>query len=745
MAEHIYVRKGQEYTNKTVEAHTYVDVMNGGSASDLYLFGGRLTVSKGGIADYISAGKQGNILIEKGGRISSSVVSASGTLNVYSGGVASDVTLKKGGSMWISHNGAVYYLDWTPGDGYFNPNQNFELTFANRSSGVFLGSDGSLVSSWAQSVKSKAVLGGGSMYVMFGGAANDIAVEEKSSMYVFSGGTASGGSLDGGMGLFGGVAAKTSINDYGRIYVYRGGVASGTTVKSGGKLIISSGGTATDIVVAEGGIVSVETGGIVSGITLSAGAMLYISKGGMAGGITSQTGAYVDVEKGGNKNWKGTLLPLPSQDCDDGWNSWLYNAKTKERNRFLPWAYSGVVLSSGFKSRIQVDEKKTAGAYDNFVGYRDDTDFQKIRMKSSAKLSFTVTADDALKFTLWRLSDSATYDDLTPKYKLKALQTVTLKWDAALGKYVANTASLMLEKGDENFTEYFISVQNPKAAQGSNAYYNVQLNYDTDKKDRATTYFFSDGDDNLNDWLCTKKDRNPDYHFKSTNITQSEEIQVDETKLNKLIGGTTYHNFVGFGDEKDYGKITLKNNGKLYFSVTATDAAKFSVYKVVEKETKSGITYSAKSLLSGTLKKKDGVYVYSNAKGLQLLSGVSYYICVQSTNAKKSEFGAYYNVTIGYEKLDTVKEGKMADALTGNDWGVSSGADELRIAGIELTDTSTGGLDGRTGAGGGSALQDDLNIGQSFAETNAPAIGAASTADILPDDKTGWQNLASLA
>ena len=191
MSEYIYVKKGKTYTNKTVETFTYVEVLNGGSASELYISGGRLTVSKGGSADYISAGK-GNILIEKGGHISETVLSSGGGLNVYSGGVASAVTLKKGGSMWIGHGGTVKGLDWTPGDGYFNPNQNFELTFATRTPGVFLGSSGGLVSSWTQPVKDKAVLSGGSMYVMFGGSANGIAVADYGSMYIFSGGTATG-------------------------------------------------------------------------------------------------------------------------------------------------------------------------------------------------------------------------------------------------------------------------------------------------------------------------------------------------------------------------------------------------------------------------------------------------------------------------------------------------------------------------------------------------------------------------
>ena len=744
MSTDIYVSKGK--TSKgTLENGTTMIVLKGGTATEVYCGnGGCLSLSKGGYADYVSTGNNGRIMIDQGALVSSAEIKSGGQMEIYSGGVVSGVKIIKGGSMYIADGAKVRDLEWTPGDGKFSF-WGFDVTFANRLTGVHYGSYGSRISSWTDKV-TQPVANGGSMFVTFGGTAVNTPVQGGGTMFIFSGGRASDTTIErlGLLNVCGGVASKTTLaHKYASMCVVNGGIAS--VIHTQGQITVSSGGTATNVTVSNGGYVSVGKGGIIDGITVSAGGTMFIDKGGMVGGLEVQDGAI--ITNYGNKNWKGTLLPTPSSDCDDGWNNWLYNAKTKERNKYLPWETAGITLSSGLKGTFQVDEKKADSTiYKNFVGYSDAIDFQKIKLKSSAKLSFTVTADDSLKFTVWRLFDSSTYDDLTPKYSLKALQTVTLKWDDTLGKYVANTASLMLEKGDENFTEYFISVECPKAAKGNNAYYDVELNYGTDKKGRDTTYFFSDGDDNFNDWLCTKKDRNADYHFKATNnIVQAGEIQVDETKLTKKIEGTEYHNFVGFGDEKDYGKITLKNNGKLYFTVTATDAAKFSVYKVNEKEGKKGITYSAQSLLSGTLKKKDGVYIYSNAKGLQLLAGVSYYVCVQSTNAKKSEYGAYYNVTIGYEKMDTVKEGKMADALTGNDWGVSTDADDLRLAGGELADDSTGGLDGWTGARGGSTVQDDLNIGQSFAETDLPAIGAASPANILPDDKTGWQNLVSLA
>lgn len=745
----IKVTKGKVHSGTTVGNNTYLYVLKGGSASDFLIGeGGRVYVSKGGYADWVRAGYDGRITLENGAFLSSATVSQGGSMVVDPGAVASDVKLLTGGSMYVGDGGTVSGLNWTPGDGYVTF-WNCNLSFASRyaATRVFYGSGGKNVSSWAQNVNAKAVLDNASMFVMHGGSASNVPVAAGGKMYVFSGGKVSNATVEGNLRLFGGVAEKTKVAQHGKFYVFSGGIAS--TVNANGYLTVFSGGTATGVTVSENGNVSVCKGAIVSSITLSSGATLYVEKGGMVGNITSKSGAIVTVEKGGNIKWKGDLLPMPSRDCDDGWNDWVYNAKTKTCNNFYWNGNSLVTLSSGFKGRIRIDDQKPAEMtqYDNYVGYRDDIDFQKIVLNKGGRVSLKATASGSVKLTLWKLVDTANYDKdpyAPEKNSLKALQTVTLKWDEQLKMYAAETASILLEESCiKYYNEYFISVECLNAAKGAGAYYNVELSSGTDNKGKEKTHFFFDGDDRYNDWLCSRKARANDSWFNSTTVTKNGAVQVDSKKLNKVVKETPYNNFVGFGDEKDYGIIKLNNNGKLTFTVTATDAAKFSLYKVIETTDRKGVvTYTAKSFLSGALKKNaDGVYEFSNKKGLQLLAGVNYYVCVESTNAKKSESGSYYNVSVVYEKMDTVKEGKMQDALTAdllNIGNVPSVSDELRMAGLD----QAGSLDGMASAGAG--IVDGLNFGPACAE-KSPAIGAASALDVLPEGEMPWQNIASLA
>ena len=119
-------------------------------------------------------------------------------------------------------------------------------------------------------------------------------------------------------------------------------------------------------------------------------------------------------------------------------------------------------------------------------------------------------------------------------------------------------------------------------------------------------------------------------------MSGNAEILVDrKNSVSRKVGGVTYKNFVGLGDETDYAKFTLKNDGKLYFTVTATDAVKFTVCKLVAGKND---TYTVKSLLSGKLTKgkQETVYTFESAKGLQLKAGETYYLCVESTNASSA-------------------------------------------------------------------------------------------------------------
>ena len=103
--------------------------------------------------------------------------------------------------------------------------------------------------------------------------------------------------------------------------------------------------------------------------------------------------------------------------------------------------------------------------------------------------------------------------------------------------------------------------------------------------------------------------------------------------------------YVGMEDPVDYMGFTLESAAGLSFNVSANDAAKFTIYSLVEKTDRKGnTTYSLKSLQSSTLKKqKDGSFSI-DTKNLLLADG-TYYIGVQSTNAKKGG-DAGYTITL---------------------------------------------------------------------------------------------------
>jgi hypothetical protein len=108
---------------------------------------------------------------------------------------------------------------------------------------------------------------------------------------------------------------------------------------------------------------------------------------------------------------------------------------------------------------------------------------------------------------------------------------------------------------------------------------------------------------------------------------------------------------VGFNDPVDYMSFTLASAANLSFNVSATDAAKFTIYSLVEKTDRNGnTTYSLKALQSSTLKKqKDGTYSI-DTKSLLLDDDQTYYIGVQSTNAAKGGY-AGYTITLNDSKF----------------------------------------------------------------------------------------------
>jgi len=324
-------------------------------------------------------------------------------------------------------------------------------------------------------------------------------------------------------------------------------------------------------------------------------------------------------------------------DADGGWNNYLYDSKTKTLNPDKDYFMTTEIYggASEFLLDSGVSHADETGTWNNFAGFGDDTDFGRFYLYHAADLCFTVNATDAAKFTIWQLVEGEDKKGNTT-YTQKSLQATTLKYDKKTELYSVNTKGLLLEKG-----YYYISVESTNAKKGGSAYYSIALN-------QADCEYYGHADDGWNNYLCDSKTKtlNPDsVNFKNTNISAGAEVRLDSgVKFDE--GGTLWYNFAGFTDASDFAQITLDSNATLSFALKATDATKFTIWRLDEKEDKKGNTvYTQKALQATTLKKdKETELFMAETKLLSLDAGV-YYVSMESTNASKGGH-AYYEVKV---------------------------------------------------------------------------------------------------
>ena len=230
----------------------------------------------------------------------------------------------------------------------------------------------------------------------------------------------------------------------------------------------------------------------------------------------------------------------------------------------------------------------------DWVGYGDEYDYKEFKLNSAANLSLTVSATDAINFTIYSLIVSTDRQN-NKTYSLKKLQSVSPKYDKTTKKYIVDTSALLLEKGT-----YYIGVQSTNAKKGGSADYTVSLNKEASE-----------------------------FYSPVVTVTAST-------------GNIISNDWVGYGDEYDYKAITLNSAAKLSLSISSTDAVKISICKLDGKDGK----YSFKFLktTAAKLNKTSNKYTV-DTDGLLLEKG-TYYVCVQSTNAKKAGTKATYTVAL---------------------------------------------------------------------------------------------------
>ena len=126
-----------------------------------------------------------------------------------------------------------------------------------------------------------------------------------------------------------------------------------------------------------------------------------------------------------------------------------------------------------------------------------------------------------------------------------------------------------------------------------------------------------------------KVDKSTVFFTKGNNNDDTASTKLAATKLAK---GYTVSDWVGFGDAKDFKRVTLTSAAKVVCTVKSGDAAKFTVNQIVNGKVKALQTVTVKA--GQTL----------NTKELLLEKG-DYYLGMESTNAKKGG-NADYSISL---------------------------------------------------------------------------------------------------
>ena len=375
-----------------------------------------------------------------------------------------------------------------------------------------------------------------------------------------------------------------------------------------------------------------------------------------------------NAQKGGSASYMimGNFSGTQFFDADNGWNNQLLD----KSNKVVPEAEDGgeldvksieictltdeLLLDASPLDHEEWITYEDCWTWDNFVGFGDEYDYAKVTLSESTKLSFSVSATDAAKFSICQLAPGKTNDTRT----IKVIQSTTLTkktdtisyWDEVYNPktdeydevvkkakhvtYVATTKSIQLGAGD-----YYICMQSTNAKKGGGAYYNVYLNEagcgELPEPLSNSLVASPDADNGWNNFVYDKKyGSNPDVMYgETTDIKEGQEIYFD----NNIPQGN-WHNFVGYGDEYDYARIRMNKAGQVSFSISATDPVKFSVYRLRENYKTGG--YELTAVSSGSLQKAGTM----TTKALMLEAG-EYFVSMQSTTAKKGG-AAYYNVEV---------------------------------------------------------------------------------------------------
>ena len=672
----MYVHSGGTVENTEVNFSGSMYVSSGAAINNTTVNGGSAYISSGAMADGVTVNDQGYAVVRKAANVT---VNSGGEFRVESRGIIDNLTVNDGGSASIYsksvvNNAAVnagFLSADTVNDLAVNSGGTAHVKSVNT---AMVNAGGSM---YVSSGGSGVTIDGGVVSVgVTCDVLSDTTIYSNGTMSVrqsaYGVSVHSGGSLY----VFDGMADSATVYNGGEMIVSYGS-ATNVTVQTGGSMTVSDGDLFGSMTFATGAVVSmddyttvhfdiadltpddcqlpfVNNISVITGTpqyrlnlsaiqdfgtyTLAGGAAGFsgsvycetVDDTGLATGYMLTVGDTVDIYGAGHTlKLDGDLLTLtvgmatdPVDPDDGGWNDYLYDKKTKTLNESVYYLNPKTINEES--KEIVVDETGTIrnGGMHNFIGESDvsgridSADFTKIQLDSAAKLCFTITATNAMKFTVWSLTEG-TDKKGNETYTMKALQTVTAKngWVDTCKK------PLLLEAG-----EYYVSMELANPKKPGTGYYSVQIDdFDGHSEFYTKANKYDDWDD--------VKERGPGGYVGHLG-TLSEDTW-------EILSGE----WVGFSDAVDYMGFTIESAACLRFYLDATDATKFTIWQLNGKADKNGkTTYSLKSLQATTLKKEGDGFYFADTKDLILDAG-TYYFSMESTNAKKGA-SATYNVSL---------------------------------------------------------------------------------------------------
>ena len=542
-------------------------------------------------------------------------------------------------------------------------------------------SSGGRMEVFAGGVANNTVLSGGSL-TLSGGTANDTVLRGGSS-YVSDGGAQLIEFFSGGLTVLDGGMANGGVLHEGSIVVSNGGTAA-EIVENGGLLHVSKGGSVNSATV-NGGRLSISDGGTLNGASINRGGRLTVSSGGTAVEI-EENGGYIEVADGAEVSFtEHTVSGLNLYDlatihsktkaveavignggclyisggtadsvvvsgggllcvCSDGR---LGGNVTIENDAFVS-AFAGAVLDFG--SQLVFSEDEDSARITSRAAISGSLTIEEGAILSG-RATFARNADVRIDGTVVFDITNGTTDPLFTGFSIIAgTPAFSLITEEKAGIYLladgVSSFNSPVKFGDTVLTADGTAVQigNFEYAlgiAGSTLYLKIadrtlppddgpeKAPWNNNLLDRSRGGLSQ----NFDDFVMTPLG----YGFKEILLDR-----IDSVKHNAG-NGETYNNFVGYGDEFDYAKINLAKNAKLSFDIDATDAVKFTLYKLVRKTGRNNkVTYSLKQIQATSLKRGE---TKKTSKQILIEAG-EYYISVQSTNANKTDAAAFYNVAL---------------------------------------------------------------------------------------------------